>query len=109
MRISDWSSDVCSSDLESASTRLAVWKWTLDYVKDHPGGGGFDNYLQNKFTYVMQERVIDAAGSRMEKRMITDHGRAYHTAYFELLGELGYFGFVQIGRAPCRESVCQSV
>ncbi|PNQ02154.1 putative O-glycosylation ligase, exosortase A system-associated [Sphingobium sp. SA916] len=78
---------------ESASTRLAVWKWTLDYVKEHPGGGGFDNYLQNKFTYVMQERVIDAAGSRMEKRIVTDHGRAYHSAYFEMLGEQGYFGF----------------
>jgi probable O-glycosylation ligase (exosortase A-associated) len=78
---------------ESASTRMAVWKWTLDYVKEHPGGGGFDNYLQNSFTYVMQERVSDAAGSRMEKRIVTDHGRAYHSAYFEMLGEQGYFGF----------------
>ncbi|WP_022683725.1 putative O-glycosylation ligase, exosortase A system-associated [Sphingobium bisphenolivorans] len=79
---------------ESASTRLAVWKWTLDYVKEHPGGGGFDNYLQNSFTYMMQERVTDAAGSRMERRIITDKGRAYHSAYFEMLGEQGYFGFL---------------
>src|SRR3546814_5087722 len=27
---------------ESASTRIAVWKWTWDYAKDHPGGGGFE-------------------------------------------------------------------
>src|SRR3546814_17397937 len=36
---------------ESASTRLAVGKWTRDYVKDHPGRGGFDTYLQNKVPY----------------------------------------------------------
>ena len=29
----------------------------------------------------------------MENRIITDHGRAYHSAYFEMLGEQGYFGF----------------
>ncbi|WP_340264762.1 putative O-glycosylation ligase, exosortase A system-associated [Sphingobium mellinum] len=78
---------------ESASTRLAVWKWTLDYVKEHPGGGGFDNYLQNSFTYFMQERVTDSGGSRLERRMVTDKGRAYHSAYFEMLGEQGWFGF----------------
>lgn len=78
---------------ESASTRLAVWKWTFDYVKQHPGGGGFDNYLQNSFTYTIQERVTDSAGSRMERRTVTDKGRAYHSAYFEMLGEQGYVGF----------------
>jgi O-antigen ligase len=78
---------------ESASTRLAVWKWTLDYVKEHPGGGGFDNYLQNSFTYHTQERVMDSGGSRIERRLVTDKGRAYHSAYFEMLGEQGYFGF----------------
>ncbi|SCW57265.1 probable O-glycosylation ligase, exosortase A-associated [Sphingobium faniae] len=78
---------------ESASTRLAVWKWTIDYVKEHPGGGGFDNYLQNSFTYISRGVVSDSGGSRVETRVITDRGRAYHSAYFELLGEQGYFGF----------------
>tara|TARA_R110000868_G_scaffold19843_2_gene84797 strand:+ start:4319 stop:5683 length:1365 start_codon:yes stop_codon:yes gene_type:complete len=78
---------------ESASTRVAVWMWTLDYVKDHPGGGGFDNYLQNSFTYVARSTVTDSGGSRLETRIVTDKGRAYHSAYFELLGEQGYFGF----------------
>jgi hypothetical protein len=64
-----------------------------DYVKEHPGGGGFDNYLQNSFTYHMQERVTDSGGSRVERRLVTDKGRAYHSAYFEMLGEQGYFGF----------------
>ena len=78
---------------ESASTRVAVWMWTLDYVKQHPGGGGFDNYLQNSFTYFAQSTVTDNGGTRIERRLVTDHGRAYHSAYFELLGEQGYFGF----------------
>jgi hypothetical protein len=30
---------------QSASTRVQVWKWTLDYVKDRPFGGGFEAYL----------------------------------------------------------------
>lgn len=79
---------------ESASTRVAVWMWTLDYVKQHPGGGGFDNYLQNSFTYFAQSTVTDSGGSRIERRLVTDHGRAYHSAYFEMLGEQGYFGFL---------------
>lgn len=78
---------------ESASTRVAVWMWTLDYVKAHPGGGGFDNYLQNSFTYFAQSTITDAGGTRVERRLVTDKGRAYHSAYFEMLGEQGYFGF----------------
>ncbi|WP_298398721.1 putative O-glycosylation ligase, exosortase A system-associated [Sphingobium sp.] len=78
---------------ESASTRVAVWMWTLDYVKQHPGGGGFDNYLQNSFTYFAQSTISDDSGTRVERRLVTDQGRAYHSAYFELLGEQGYFGF----------------
>lgn len=78
---------------ESASTRVAVWMWTLDYVKTHPGGGGFDNYLQNSFTYFAQSEVGDGDEKRIERRLVTDKGRAYHSAYFEMLGEQGYFGF----------------
>ena len=78
---------------ESASTRVAVWMWTLDYVKQHPGGGGFDNYLQNSFTYFAQSEVGDGDDKRIERRLVTDKGRAYHSAYFELLGEQGYVGF----------------
>src|SRR5215813_6367462 len=32
-----------SSD-QSSQVRLLVWKWTLDYVKRHPFGGGFEVY-----------------------------------------------------------------
>ena len=42
---------------QSASTRVQVWMWTLDYVKEHPFGGGFDAYLGNSFTYETRKVV----------------------------------------------------
>lgn len=79
---------------ESASTRIAVWKWTWDYVKDHPGGGGFDAYLQNSFQYSTRKLVNYGDSMAMENVVIVDKGRAYHSAYFEMLGEQGYLGFL---------------
>lgn len=81
-----------SSD-QSASTRVAVWMWTLDYVKQHPGGGGFENYLANSFTYVAPMVMTEGGSTRVQNQLVTDKGRAYHSAYFEMLGEQGYFGF----------------
>ncbi|MET0250364.1 MAG: DUF5935 domain-containing protein, partial [Sphingobium sp.] len=81
-----------SSD-QSASTRVAVWLWTIDYVKQHPAGGGFENYLANSFTYVTPMVMTEGGSTRVENQRVTDKGRAYHSAYFEMLGEQGYFGF----------------
>ncbi|MBO9498170.1 MAG: O-antigen ligase family protein [Novosphingobium sp.] len=79
---------------ESASTRVAVWQWTLHYVKDHPFGGGFNAYLQNSFTY-NKPVTVDMGGGITETQIqnVTDKARAYHSAYFEMLGEQGYAGF----------------
>ncbi len=78
---------------ESASTRIAVWKWTLDYVGDKPMGGGFDAFLGNSFKY--RTRHVDNSGSTssVEYVEVVDEGRAYHSAYFEVLGEQGWPGF----------------
>lgn len=82
---------------QSASTRVEVWKWTLDYVKTHPAGGGFDAYRANKFEY----DALRTEGIGNDKRIIKEHiveeGRAYHSAYFEMLGEQGYPGFALWG------------
>lgn len=77
---------------QSASTRLAVWKWTLDYVKDHPLGGGFDAYRSNRL--VIETRSAESSGSStdIETRIVTDQARAYHSSYFEMLGEQGWPG-----------------
>jgi probable O-glycosylation ligase (exosortase A-associated) len=78
----------------SASTRIEVWKWTLDYVKDHPLGGGFDAFRQNKIRYFIV-KPTEVNGQIVNKRtLIIDKGRAYHSSYFEMLGEQGYFGLI---------------
>lgn len=79
---------------ESASTRVAVWQWTLDYASENPFGGGFDAYRGNKFTYAMP--VTEKAGNNVAVtiREVTDEGRAYHSAIFEMLGEQGWPGLI---------------
>jgi len=76
----------------SASTRLAVWQWTWDYVKDHPAGGGFDAYRQNKIRYEKVKLEGTASNATVDTELEVDAARAYHSAYFEMLGEQGYFG-----------------
>jgi len=74
----------------SASTRVAVWMWTLDYVKDHPFGGGFDAYRGNKLRIELREDQ----GGQIEVKEAYDQGRAYHSSYFEMLGEQGWPGLI---------------
>lgn len=77
---------------QSASTRVEVWKWTIDYATQHPFGGGFDAYLGNSFTYKTRKVSGDAANQVVEYADVTDKQRAYHSSYFEMLGEQGYPG-----------------
>ena len=75
---------------ESASTRLAVWKWTIEYAKANPFGGGFNAYLGNHIRYDLKTTPGTAAGAGSTVEV--DKARAYHSAYFEMLGEQGYPG-----------------
>lgn len=77
---------------ESASTRVAVWGWTLDYVGSKPLGGGFDAFLGNSFTYTTRAAVDVGGVTRIETAEVTEEARAYHSAYFEMLGEQGWPG-----------------
>jgi probable O-glycosylation ligase (exosortase A-associated) len=82
------------SEDESASTRVAVWMWTLDYVKDHPFGGGFDAYRSNSFTYPMKKVTGPPGNEQVTMELVTDKARAYHSSYFEMLGEQGWPGLI---------------
>ncbi len=80
---------------ESASTRIAVWQWTWEFAKSHPFGGGFNAYVQNKIRYTIP--VIDEMGrdtGDVDSGEVVDEGRAYHSSYFEMLGEQGYPGLI---------------
>jgi len=66
----------------SAMVRILVWKWTLGYAATHPLGGGFMSYLIDR---------VDVPGADGDAGH-TEFGRAFHSIYFELLGEQGYPG-----------------
>jgi probable O-glycosylation ligase (exosortase A-associated) len=77
---------------ESASTRLAVWAWTWEYAKDHPFGGGFEAFRQNRIRYDTVAVAGQGASTTVTRNVTVDKSRAYHSSYFEMLGEQGYPG-----------------
>nr|WP_255536425.1 O-antigen ligase family protein [Pacificimonas pallii] len=77
---------------KSASTRIAVWKWTLDYVSENPFGGGFHIYKINNVTVEMSETTVEGNTTDRVDFSVKDRARAFHSAYFEVLGELGIPG-----------------
>ena len=78
---------------ESAGTRLAVWGWTWNYALNHPMGGGFEAYRQNRIQVNMVNQDQAETGVATVQS-VADEGRAYHSAYFEMLGEQGFPGLI---------------
>jgi len=78
----------------SAGTRLAVWKWTWNYVQDHPFGGGFNCYLQNRLTIHLTDTEQSGDVTDITHAVAHDQARAFHSSYFEMLGEQGWPGFL---------------
>ncbi len=76
----------------SASTRLAVWKWTWDYVGENPLGGGFEAYKQNKVRMDLVSTQTAGSVEVVRTAVVEDKARAYHSSYFEMLGEQGFPG-----------------
>src|SRR3546814_3114640 len=88
MRISDWSSDVCSSDLEIA--------WASDPVEFF--------FLQIQGS----GRIRTADGHVIRIGYAGQNGREY-IGLGRVMRDRGLIGDSQIGRASCRERVCQYV
>lgn len=78
----------------SASTRLAVWGWTWDYVRDNPLGGGFEAYRQNRLRIDTVQTRETGDVQVVATAQLQDQGRAYHSSYFEMLGEQGFPGLI---------------
>jgi probable O-glycosylation ligase (exosortase A-associated) len=77
----------------SASTRIAVWSWTWDYVQRNPWGGGFDAYRQNRIAVAtVSEQSAGGGVTAIQQNVHLDEGRAYHSSFFEMLGEQGFPG-----------------
>ena len=67
----------------SARVRILVWRWTLDYVAQHPLGGGFRVWLKSH---------IVLTSSNPNVLQTEQNGRAFHNIFFAVLGEHGYPG-----------------
>ena len=78
----------------SASTRIAVWKWTWGYVRDHPLGGGFEVYRTNRLSFDVVRTQSAGNTEKVDATQSVQAGRAFHSSYFELLGEQGFPGFL---------------
>src|SRR3546814_11283459 len=110
MRISDWSSDVCSSDLEmtinlrgrdpelrlaQAAAQTGDVETALGHLKSSTIETSGDSAL------TAAEQWLQLAPLERERTAIYASGRALRTAVNEAVQ--------QIGSASCRERVCQSV
>src|SRR3546814_15284262 len=101
MRISDWSSDVCSSDLTG-------W-WDAAFVVSNPGAGDPPAINGN---YIRVTRAISGwAWTQVAGGAADAMGDISKNIPDEaiLKPENYYLKFEEIGRASCRERVCQYV
>src|SRR3546814_6715990 len=111
MRISDWSSDVCSSDL------TADWLFSISDGRGLPGIDGLvavENYERSgrppEEVAIMEK--AHSYGARAVFFEAERNGRAPvpQAFIFDANDGLDDANFAeQIGRASCRERVCQSV
>src|SRR3546814_4912023 len=97
MRISDWSSDVCSSDLLSASAGLAglLAGSRLGLAQGAPKSGG---------------RLVVAADTEpknLNPAIVASNGVFYVAS--KVIEPLAEMTDEEIGRAACRERVCKYV
>lgn len=72
----------------SAQGRILVWRWTLDFIKRYPLGGGFESYQANRGKW--GNYAGGDAGYLIDDRK----AKAHHSIYFNLLGDLGYPGLI---------------
>src|SRR3546814_7451114 len=98
MRISDWSSDVCSSDL----VRVLI-----QATSRHQDGRGnpavlFSARPRNPYTGPMDQ---DIAATATTSKLPTVDARIFPRGGLDVLSR----DEVEIGRASCRERVCQYV
>src|SRR3546814_13563438 len=98
MRISDWSSDVCSSDLEIV--RLAASKVRVEIVRS---GGKYGSPQYQVRLFAKPDAKVHEILSEGEKTCVA------LAAFMTELATAMQRSALEIGRASCRERVGQSV
>src|SRR3546814_18232243 len=108
MRISDWSSDVCSSDL------LVTWdeeEYIFEYdpslVTDEEKAAALAK-ATNWILSSHEDVVAEGARAKVYKRLSdTERARTSSSMYMSIRG--GFWSNEELGRASCRERGCQYV
>src|SRR3546814_18588547 len=122
MRISDWSSDVCSSDLVKAGQRLANWDpLTRPIVSEYAGLVRFEN-IEEGVTVAKQLDEVTGLSTLVVITPKTRGGKVMMRPQIKLINEAGDAVKIdgtdhsvnisfpvgdQTGRASCRERGCQ--
>src|SRR3546814_13677819 len=119
MRISDWSSDVCSSDLVSGTFKATTWNLNALYeinrdinvyasVRRGYKSGGFNSTALNPADrFFAPETVTDyEIGLKSQWHLGGWQIRANVDLFYDDYKNIQRF-VNQIGRASCRERVCQ--
>src|SRR3546814_2309909 len=103
MRISDWSSDVCSSDLVTFAAGLAAEGFK-------PFAAIYSTFLQRAYDQVVHDVAIQKLPVRfaIDRAGLVGADGPTHAGAFDVtyLATLPTF---EIGRASCRERVCRYV
>src|SRR3546814_15618305 len=105
MRISDWSSDVCSSDLQHGDRSLAG---AISRSFWCGNGAVHGRYVQDDAATLPDHISADGLGAVEDPIYIDIHGLAPLFAG-KLQRRLVHGNTSKIGRASCRERVCQYV
>src|SRR3546814_18288596 len=116
MRISDWSSDVCSSDLPATGhmKKRSFGPWMMrafGVLAKLKGlrGTAFDPFGRTEERRIERRLIVDYEA--VVEEMIAGLDDANHAVAVELASlpaaTRGYGPIKQIGRASCRESGCQ--
>src|SRR3546814_11023362 len=111
MRISDWSSDVCSSDLTCRATLLlgAYWHFPRDEVPPHlrPWFEAASLYFRRAAAGIMAKERQAELLNMFYAVLDTDGREPAFSRTVDALREA--LGVEKIGRASGRERVCQYV
>src|SRR3546814_11344952 len=107
MRISDWSSDVCSSDLlaHESLVRMPGHVVAAGKAAHAPAVGIAQRAEVNDLVLIGRQDVLAAdhfAGTELLAEL-------HLLMLFDRLAPEHHTGRLQIGRASCRDSVCQAV
>src|SRR3546814_13888827 len=112
MRISDWSSGVCSSDLPIPSTTPTYTSFTTTNPTTDPGAEHYiimNDVTKKRWAWNLETSESGAdTGSDLILKGYDDNGNLIGD-FITVIRNSGRTYLNEIGRASCRERVCQYV